>query len=43
MDAKGGEESCNVATPHFIKSKAPEAFTDEEVAAAESHLAEILR
>ena len=43
MDSKGGEESSMVASPQFMKNKSPDTFSDEEVAAAESHLAEILR
>ena len=38
-----GEEGTALPPPHFMKNKKPEAFTDEEVAAAESHLAEISR
>ena len=37
------EASSSLPTPHFINSKKTEDFKDEEVAAAESHLAEIKR
>ena len=38
-----GEEGTALPPPQFMKNKKAEAFTDEEVAAAESHLAEISR
>ena len=38
-----GEENTTLPAPHFMKNKRPDNFTDEEVAAAESHLAEIHR
>jgi hypothetical protein len=41
MDVGGGKTTIPV--PLFIKNKPEENFSDEEVAAAESHLAEVLR
>ena len=38
-----GEEGSVLPQPLFMKNKLPAEFTDEEVAAAESHLAEIHR
>ena len=41
MDVSGGQTS--LPQPLFMKTKAADHFSDEEVAAAESHLAEVLR
>jgi hypothetical protein len=41
MDVGGGKTT--LPQPLFMKNKAAEQYSDEEVAAAESHLAEVLR
>ena len=39
----GKEESSTLPVPQFMKNKDPDTYNDEEVAAAESHEAEIQR
>ena len=43
MSMESGSGKNNIPPPLFMKIKKPETFTDEEVAAAESYEAEVLR
>ena len=43
MSTESGTGKNNIPPPLFMKIKKPETFTDEEVAAAESYEAEVLR